>query len=368
MASDPVHPRLSAELEAGLVRELKKCWDHVNWLRFGEQLKAPVIVMGESERMLGQWRRDTRTIEIGRMLVLQRPWPAVVAVIEHEMAHQYVDEVLGVRGEPPHGETFQRVCRERGIDARAAGEPIVRPAAASAADVAGPQPGVDRLLDRIRKLFALAGSSNQHEAEAAMARAHELMLRHSIESLPLEREFEVRHLGDPGKRRTGVESEVAGLLAEMFFVEVIRIPVYLPKAGAHGQIYEIVGTTPNVEMASHVWAFLLATAERLWRDNRTDARVRSGRERIAYQTGVVRGFREKLLLERVALTGTGLVWRGDVKLEAFYRSRNPRIVSRRRTMRASGAHHAGREAGRTVVLHKPVTAGATAAGSRLLPD
>jgi hypothetical protein len=223
----------------------------------------------------------------------------------------------------------------------------------------------DRTLERIRKLFALAGSSNQHEAEAAMKRAHELMLRYNIEQLPIVHEFEIRHLGEPRRRANVVEAEIVGLLSELFFVEVIAIPVYVPRTGAHGRVYEIAGTLANVEMASHVYAFLLSTCERLWRENRADARVRSGRDRVSYQTGVIRGFREKLIFERVELRGVGLVWRGDKRLEEFYRRRNPRIVTRRRSLRVGGAHHAGREAGRTVVLHKPVTTG-PGGGTKLL--
>ena len=78
------------------------------------------------------------------------------------------------------------MCEERGIDARANGAPVVRD-----------EPGTEKTLERIRKLLALAGSSNQHEAEAAMKKAHELMLRHNIEQLPIAHEFEVRHLGEP---------------------------------------------------------------------------------------------------------------------------------------------------------------------------
>ena len=80
----------------------------------------------------------------------------------------------------------------------------------------------------------------------------------------------------------------------------------------------------NVELASHVYAFLLATAARLWRDNRGDARVRSGRDWLSYQAGVIRGFRDKLL------------------------------ASVQRQVRVDGAHAAGREAGRQIVLHQPV--------------
>lgn len=348
--TDPELDALSATLEAALLRELSSEYDWVDRVRFGGRLHRPVIALSESASRHGQWNGATRTIELSRRLVLDRPWPEVVGVLEHEMAHQFVDEVLGVREESAHGETFRRVCAERGIDGRAAGPPV----ASDHADI-------DRVLDRIRKLLALAGSPNQHEAEMAMRKAHELMLRHNIEAATAhaEREFEVRYLGDPHKRRTRVENDVAVLLGESFFVQVIRLPVYLPRTGARGSVFEISGTRPNVEMAAHVWAFLLATAARLWQENRSDQRVRSGRDRLSYQAGVVRGFRDKLAAERVELRGTGLVWRGDAKLEAFYHARHPRITTRSRTVRVDGAHAAGREAGRSVVLHRPVEHGSS---------
>ena len=343
---------LTAALEAALVREVQRAYEWQS-TRF-RGLVAPVIALCDSTTRLGRWLPATRTLELSRVLVRARPWPEVMGVLEHEMAHQYVDEVLRVANEPPHGPTFQRVCAERGIDARAAGAPV--PGAAA---------DIDRVLARIRKLLALAGSDNQHEAEAAMRTAHELMLRYNIEHVAAPRAFEVAHVGDPRKRSNRVEIDVVSLLAELFFVKVIRIPVYLPDEGRHGGVYEIAGTRANVDMAGHVYAFLLATAARLWNANRADARVRDGRDRLAYQSGVIRGFRDKLVAERTSLRGTGLVWRGDGKLEDFYRARHPHIVSRRRSVRVSGAHAAGREAGRKVVLHKPVaTTGAN--GGRML--
>ena len=131
-------------------------------------------------------------------------------------------------------------------------------------------------------------------------------------------------------------------------------------------MYEITGTHANVEMATHVHSFLLATAERLWQQNRDDTRVRSGRDRQSYQAGVIRGFREKLLGGRVELRGVGLVWAGDKQLEALHRRRYPHVVKRRRSIRLDGAHAAGREAGAKVVLHKPVADGPSGSGARLL--
>ena len=355
MSTEPAP--LTAELEAELVRELRRCYEWQNYARFRRALRPPVIALSDTTRRLGQWNRSTRTIALARALVLDQPWPAVVAVLEHEMAHQYVDEVLGVHDETAHGATFARVCAERGIDGRAAGGLT---GATDGADA-------DRMIDRIRKLLALAGSNNQHEAELAMRTAHELMLRHNIDlaAARAQRDFEVRHVGDATRRSNRVESAVIGLLTEYFFVEAIQIPVYLPRLGHRGNVYELVGTRPNLEMACHVYEFLLATCARLWRDNRClDPRVRRGRDRLAYQAGVIDGFRAKLVLEREKLRGTGLVWRGDAGLESYYRARHPKIVRARRSVTINAAHRAGVEAGHKVVLHRPVEQGPT--GRRLL--
>ena len=347
---------LSFALEAALIRELRRHYALENEQRFANRLIQPVLVLADAARRLGQWVRTNRTLELSRTLVLERPWLEVTSVLEHEMAHQYVDEVLGVTDETAHGETFRRVCDERGIDARAAGAPIP-------SDGPDGDGVVDRVLGRIRKLLALAGSDNQHEAEQAMKRAHELMLRHNVEHVPVG--YEVRHLGDPHKRTNRVESDVVSLLSECFFVKVIRVPVYLAREGKRGAVYEIAGTHANVEMAAHVYAFMLATCDRLWRENRGDTRVKNGRDRMAYQSGVVRGFRDKLVEDRKELRGTGLVWVGDGNLDRFYRARHPRITTRSRRVRVNAAHSAGREAGRSVVLHKPVATGPSG-GPRLL--
>jgi len=363
----PLESVLSIELEAALVRELRRTYERTNQRRFAGKLRPAVLVLAETTRRLGQWSRASRRLELSRTMVLERPWLEVIGVLEHEMAHQYVEEVLGVTTEAAHGPTFQRVCSERGIDARAAGAP------APSEDPEG-----DRALDKIRKLMALAGSANEHEAEIAMRRAHDLMLRHNVEHVRtgVAASYEARQLGEPTKRASGVDLDIVGLLTEHFFVEAIRVPVYMPATGEHADVFEVIGTHTNVEMAAHVFEFLRATAERLWQENRRDSRVKSGR---------VRGFRDKLTTEQKASTRDraergerprgeappateALVWTGDPNLETFFRARYPNIRTRRRFITLSGAHAAGREAGRTVILNKPVTRGPSGGGPRLLRD
>ncbi|MFN7698666.1 MAG: SprT-like domain-containing protein [Deltaproteobacteria bacterium] len=350
-------PPLSPVLEAELVRRLAHEFAWRNDLHFGSRLRAPLIALSDAATRLGAWHHASRRLEISRQLVVSRPWAEIVVVLTHEMAHQFVHEVLGVRDESAHGPTFARVCRERGIDARAAG----------LIDASAGSDETSRVLDRVQKLLALAGSSERHEAEGAMRKAHELMLRHNLSAAHgADAGYEVRHLGEPTRRRSSMERDIVGILTRYFFVEAIEIRSYVVATGRDGVVFEICGTRANVALAEHVFAFLAATAERLWQEARTKRGLPGG-ERVPFQSGVVRGFGEKLASERELLRGTGLVWVGDAALERFYRARHPRIRETTRYQRVSEGHALGRQAGREVVLHRPVGSGPSG-GTRLLGD
>jgi hypothetical protein len=352
---------LTPVLEAELLRRLALEYAWRNELHFANKLRRPLVALSDATSRLGVWKRGERRLEISRTLVLSRPWTETVEVLKHEMAHQFVHEVLGVLDEAAHGPTFRRVCAERGIDGRAAG----------LVDATEGADATSRVVARVQKLLALAGSSERHEAEAAMRKAHELMLRHNLDAVQLgaggtgEGGYEVRHLGDPARRRSSVERDVVALLTEYFFVEVIEIASYVPSTGKSGVVFEVCGARANVAMAEHVFGFLVGTAERLWQDARRRRRL-PGVERVPFQSGVIRGFGEKLRAERETLRGTGLVWVGDAALERFYRARHPRIHRTTRWQRMSEGHAMGREAGRGVILHRPVTSGPSG-GPKLLP-
>jgi hypothetical protein len=97
---------------------LRDAYNAQNEALFDGELRRVRITLRNPMENLGEWWPDTRTIEIQREMVRSQPWSVVLEVLKHEMAHQYVDEVLGADDESPHGRTFQCVCRERGIDWR----------------------------------------------------------------------------------------------------------------------------------------------------------------------------------------------------------------------------------------------------------
>jgi predicted SprT family Zn-dependent metalloprotease len=355
--------RLAADLEAALVRELHFAYDHISSTHFKRALKRADLRLSDSIKRLGQWNPEKRTIEISRSLVCEHPWSTVLEVLKHEMAHQYVHEVLGRCDETSHGPSFREVCDRIGVDPRASGVPQ----SSSASDSAD---GDIRILERISGLLALAQSANVNEAQAAMSAAQRLMLRYNLEAaiaLP-HRGYGYRHVGVPTGRVSESERLISVILNDHFFVEVIWIPVFRPLENKRGQVLEICGTPANLEMAAYVHAFLTSGAERLWQEHKRAMGITSNRDRRGYLAGVMEGFREKLEREGKKHEKEGLVWVGDADLTAFYRKRHP-YVRHTRTAgeRRTAAHSYGRDAGRRLVLHRGMAGQAsTQSGRRLL--
>lgn len=343
-----------------LLCELREQYRVLASSRFKNSLRLPQIELVPSRARLGRWVAETRTLELSRALVLEQPWGVVLEVMKHEMAHQYVSEVLGEREETAHGPRFRAVCERLGIDGAAAGMPDAPPPERSEV--------TRRVGERIARLLALAESPNRHEAEAAMAAAQKLLLKHNIElrEARAAQGYVFRHLGAPTGRATEAERVLALLIAKHFFVEAIWIPVYRPLVGKRGSVLEVCGTIENVEIAEYVHGYLLATAERLWREHKERLGVRGDRDRRTFLAGVMTGMRDKLAREAKKSEEAGLVWVADGDLESYFRRRHPYIRYRRYAgQRRSEAYVHGREAGQTIVIHKGMRDAATSRGLTL---
>jgi hypothetical protein len=341
---------LRLELERAALRAILDTYGHINGSLFRFLLRPPALELTDAADRLGRWVPAHRTIELSRELLSAHGWGVLEEVLKHEMAHQYVDEVLRAQGEAAHGPTFRRVCEERGIDARAAGAP-------SAA-----APEQSPVLERIAKLLALAESSNEHEAQAAMSAAQRLMLKHNIEAAVSGSQAVhcFRHLGKPTGRVSEHERRLAMLLDEHFFVQVIWVPVWRVAEAKRGSVLEACGSRDNVELAAYVYDFLMYTAERLYKDDRKRRRDRTHGARRKFLAGVISGFHERLTRERKRSESEGLVWVGDAEVKAYFRRRHPHVRWARHAVSSSGEAYArGQTAGRSIVLHRGVKSSAT---------
>ncbi len=326
------------------MHELKKLTFSIVRDYFRDAFRPAVLSLTDRESLLGEWRRDAREISLSRAFVLSSPWGSVVEVLKHEIAHQYVDEVLKVHDETAHGAAFRRTCEMFGVDARARGIPESNE--------------VSPLMDKIVRLLALTESPNRHEAEAAALAAKRLIQKYQIESVETGATFRFRHLGEVKGRVFEHERVLASILAAHFGVEVIWVSSYLPLLGKRGSILEVVGTHETTSVAEYVHAFLLRAANDAWTTHyeTTDVPMR---DRLPFLAGVMCGVRDRLTREKDAPASSALVHLAKEKTNEFLRKRYPYIRSVRHVGNArKESFGEGREVGRKITIRKGVESGA----------
>lgn len=321
-----------------VTEELRRWWAHLNLNLFDAKLMPPIFEIREMAS-LGQWNAQARLLTLNEALIRQASWGEVMEVLKHEMAHQYVSEVVGVV-EAPHGPVFQEICRNRGIygaarrTAEAAGEP--------------------RIQRRVQKLLSLAQSSNANEAQAAASAAHRLLRKYNIEHRQAGLPYDWRHLGEVRSRIAKHEQILMGLLTRFYFVEGLWVPSYDARRAKRGKVFEIVGLASNLEMASYVYEFVLRHCQMEWRRYQTSTQAPS-RARLQFLEGMVLGFRETLLAQERRDEAEGLVWMGDAELKEEVTRRYPRTRrGRRMSVQQGHAHGEGRKRGREVRVRKPI--------------
>jgi hypothetical protein len=242
--------------------------------------------------------------------------------------------------EDPHGPVFQGVCKKFGIDAAARGIP-----------------GADKLtttnhiVEKIQHLLKLAENpgATEGEKEAAASAAHSMMLKYNIDVQAQNetRGYTVRYLGGITGRIQAYMSELASLLSEHYFVEIIWITSRDPRNGKSGHELEASGLEANVEVAEYVYDFLCKEAVRAWerkfadsafklqlqegfarqwgRGSFTSSKGYTISARSNFLHGFILGFKDQLEQTKIKEVEAGMVLAKDTSLEEFYRNRHPRI-------------------------------------------
>jgi hypothetical protein len=212
------------------------------------------------------------------------------------MAHQMCSELYG-REDAGHGPLFREACTRLGLDA-----PFHRAGADFDEGLAGPGQGStatgrgQQIIDKVRKLLALGGSSNEHEAALAVQRAGELLARYRLDFDALAEDEGLVHrtINTGGQTMPVHRKSICTLLENCFAVRVICSSLYDPLVDLSFKTIELLGREEEVAIAEHCYHFLENRLEVLWQQNR---RSFAGNGRIAkksYYLGLLAGFRQTL--------------------------------------------------------------------------
>lgn len=341
-------------------------------------LPTPLIKIAPMISTWGQWDPITRTITLSERLIQEHSWDIVIEVLKHEMAHMWVTLHYGDQGKP-HGEYFQNACRRLGVAAWAAQAKGELPSDIPRwKDRALPEEE-EKLLRRVEKLLALASSSNEHEAYAAMQKVRELYARYNLDQFAAKKASEHVHLIlTRGLKRTSqAESMIYSILNSYFFVSVITGKTYDASRLESVAMAEVLGRPENVLMAEYVYHFLWNSSAALWESYKAMHQCH-GRARESYVLGVLSGFRNKLAAEKPVQhsgprgtpelsSAKALIKLAADDVEAYLHQRHPRLSSRSwsNTYRDASAFQAGQREGARLTLNKPITKKGSGVGGYL---
>ena len=335
-----------------IVRQLAVAWRHVNASLFGGALLIPpTFCLADMDHHAADWNASRREIRFSRSFVEKHLWLTVVEVLKHEMAHQYVSDVLGIEDETAHGPAFQMICRRYAIDGRASG-------------LTKRSDDEQHVIDKIKKLLALGDSPNEHESRAALNKAQHLLEEYGLHESDLgtadSQELGVGHVGEIVQRRMPEEYRVVlcHILTTHFRVRAIWVSS-IDREGRPGQQLELVGRRCDLAVAEYVHEFLVAEAMRLWGQQTGGAR-----DRQDFVEGVMRGHLEALNAEAKSRAAResgrpqpGMVLRArqEGDLNEHFTRRYPHTSRMKGSRRHRGAKFVeGLSAGRRLTVKQPI--------------
>lgn len=348
------------ELERRILHGLTSEWESALLILKPAQrhlIRRPLFAIKDLKTQWGNWSAQKSEISLSRQLVHNYPWDSIRDVLLHEMAHQIAQQVLNAAAETAHGQAFKQACQMLRINPCASAD--YKPLQDRLR-----QDGVhehDKRLLRIKKLLALAESKNLFEAEAAMAKAHELIARYNIDlnRHQEDRQFISVFVGSPALRHCREDYHLANLLLNFYLIRGIWVSAYVITKGKMGRVLEISGTVQNIKIAEYVHGFIRQFIDARWLTYNRQKRLNRQRK-TDFAVGIIEGFRDKLQSNTVAKKEKSdifaVIQKGDPLLGRYFKFKYPHTAS----VKGSTTRHDGRvlsdgkKIGRQLVIAKGV--------------
>jgi hypothetical protein len=231
---------------------------------------------------------------------------------------------------------------------------------------------MEKIIIKIQKLLALAGSPNEHEAALALSKAQALMEEHNISMEDISAKTETSELVEEFL----TEFDLAGNLPEAMPVTFVIQKLYPVRcviesvSGLPVVRHRIFGEPSNVAVAKHTFVYLCRTFRRLWEERH---RVRLDEERqslevlyappvsedkMSFYAGIAQGIVDTVLAQRKREkrhgTPNALVVLRE-RLEEGFKEKYPQTQNVRHEVTNAHAFADGWSEGGKVNLNAPVS-------------
>lgn len=213
------------------------------------------------------------------------------------------------------------------------------------------------ILEKVKKLLALATSSNENEASVATNKAQELLTRYNLTMQSIEsNEYEKVCLSKEPYLKPH-QTYINHILSKYFFVEVVTSNIPCGWTVDNRRKFKkhimVAGTATNVAIAEYVFAFLSTTYLSLWLEYKRKNNVGEAL-RVSYYNGLTKSLEEKLkaTIQKVE-NEMGLVVVKDQNILKTMFGDTRAVSTKVRTDAATAL--AGQQDGKNINIAKPIT-------------
>jgi len=238
------------------------------------------VVIYNNKSMLGYF--DPNFYELGfHECLMHSNKRQLHAVIRHELAHYltYIEHGPTIQS---HGREFKIFCQTAGWN-----EEVSKATFCLDTEQSVPEIEDSGILRKIQKLMALTNSSNKNEAEQAMIKSQQLLLKYNVESTYVDEEKVFL------KRIMQQKKEDAKMRAIAKIVETFFVSTVFSRAGLFTYL-EILGSRMNIEIASYVADVLNDEMDKLWKQAKQQARLKGAIAKNSFFLGLAKGYCNKI--------------------------------------------------------------------------
>ena len=261
---------------------------------FKNHLYAINVVVFEGGSELAHFNPNYYQIALNRKLIYQAKDSVLRDILKHELAHYLT--FLEYGPVQAHGPEFRECCQRYGFpdDVALATMNLEKANISKEGDIDS-----ERILEKVKKLFQLAQSSNTHEAELATVKANALLLRHNLDRHGLKNDDDPIYLDRVliQKRKDAKISAVYDMLRHFIVKTVISY-------GRNSCCLEVSGPLTNVKLAVYVANFLDKEFEYLWAKAKNEHGLQGLRAKNSFFLGIAKGFEEKMKASKSNLSIT----------------------------------------------------------------
>lgn len=173
----------------------------------------------------------------------------------------------------------------------------------------------DKIIDKIKKLYALSTSPNEEEAKSALNKAHELLIKYhidfdSIDDVEFKEKFtlfERQNIPDWGK-------VLANIVADYFYCK------FHTSYRKQGKFFVFIGTDIDTQIADYTFEYLFNVIKKLLSFYKKTTKYCTSNKVFSYSSGLVAGIRSNLQRQSDIEKGLGLILKENGKFLEWYKN------------------------------------------------